>query len=60
MPHPLCRVDPSGAIKYNFTVLDDVIALLHSLGLKPGFELMGNPSNIFNDFENKWVQVSVP
>ena len=42
-----------GAIVYNFTYLDQAIERLHSLGLKPGFEIMGNPSNIFNDFSNK-------
>jgi L-iduronidase len=43
----------SNGIKYDFLPLDLLIDLLHELGLKPGFELMGNPSNIFTDFENK-------
>ncbi|XP_022342575.2 alpha-L-iduronidase-like isoform X3 [Crassostrea virginica] len=42
----------NGNVTYNFTKLDDVIALLWSHGLKPGFELMGNPSGFFNDFDN--------
>ncbi|ELT95325.1 hypothetical protein CAPTEDRAFT_211572 [Capitella teleta] len=37
---------------YNFTCLDEVIEILWQNGLKPGFELMGNPSNIFTDFQN--------
>jgi len=40
-------------IKYNFKRLDQFIYLLHSHGLKPGFELMGNPSNYFQNFETK-------
>lgn len=37
---------------YNFTCLDDFIDTLFSNGLYPGFEVMGNPSNYFTDFEN--------
>lgn len=37
---------------YNFTCLDDFIEILFSNGLYPGFEIMGNPSNYFTDFEN--------
>lgn len=40
-------------IHYNFTLLDQLLSRLKSFGLKPGFEIMGNPSNFFNDFENK-------
>ncbi|XP_033122455.1 alpha-L-iduronidase-like [Anneissia japonica] len=40
-------------VQYNFTHLDDLIDILWQNGLRPGFELMGNPSNIFTDFENK-------
>ncbi|RWS07469.1 hypothetical protein B4U79_01656 [Dinothrombium tinctorium] len=42
----------NGKIKFNFTFLDQFIGLLRKNRLKPGFELMGNPSKIFNDFEN--------
>lgn len=37
---------------YNFTHLDQLIKLLWMNHLKPGFEIMGNPSQYFNDFEN--------
>ncbi|XP_030841888.1 alpha-L-iduronidase [Strongylocentrotus purpuratus] len=40
-------------INYNFTLLDQLVDLLHSNGLQPGFELMGNPSDWYNDFENR-------
>ncbi|CAH1246101.1 IDUA [Branchiostoma lanceolatum] len=43
----------SGRPVYNFTLLDDLVDNLWQNGLFPGFELMGNPSNIFTDFENK-------
>ena len=39
--------------EYNFTYLDHVIKNLWSNGLKPGFELMGNPSDYYHDFEDK-------
>lgn len=38
---------------YNFTSLDQLITTLWENGLRPGFELMGNPSHFFDDFENK-------
>ncbi|XP_046549728.1 alpha-L-iduronidase-like [Haliotis rubra] len=38
---------------YNFSNLDTMVELLHENGLKPGFEIMGNPSSFFTDFENK-------
>lgn len=37
---------------YNFTYLDEAIHLLVVNGLRPGFELMGNPSNFFSDFDD--------
>ena len=37
---------------YNFTYLDKAISLLVQNDLKPGFELMGNPSNYFSDFDD--------
>lgn len=37
---------------YNFTFLDKAIQLLIDNDLKPGFELMGNPSNFFSDFDD--------
>ena len=38
---------------YNFEDLDVLIDQLWQLRLKPGLEIMGNPSNFFTDFENK-------
>ncbi|KAH3708034.1 alpha-L-iduronidase-like isoform X2 [Dreissena polymorpha] len=38
---------------YNFTSLDSLIDLLYANGMRPGFELMGNPSGLFKDFEDK-------
>lgn len=38
---------------YNFTKLDQLIDLLWTNGLQPGFELMGSVSNFFTDFEDK-------
>uniref|UniRef100_A0A4W3IQ87 Alpha-L-iduronidase n=3 Tax=Callorhinchus milii TaxID=7868 RepID=A0A4W3IQ87_CALMI len=46
----------NGKLMYNFTNLDRFIHLLWENGLKPGFELMGNPSGYFTNFEEK-VQV---
>ncbi|XP_065912337.1 alpha-L-iduronidase-like isoform X1 [Dysidea avara] len=42
-----------GSLVYDFTNLDHAMDLLKENGLKPGFEIMGNPSNIFTDMENK-------
>ncbi|XP_062590471.1 alpha-L-iduronidase-like isoform X2 [Saccostrea cucullata] len=42
----------NGNVTYDFSKLDDVIGWLWTYGLKPGFELMGNPSGIFTDFDN--------
>ncbi|ESO86810.1 hypothetical protein LOTGIDRAFT_128432 [Lottia gigantea] len=42
-----------GQPEYNFTYLNQLIYELYRNGLKPGFEVMGNPSNVFTDFENK-------
>lgn len=39
--------------KYNFTLLDEFMNRIRKYGLKPGFEIMGNPSQYFNDFENE-------
>ncbi|XP_038648259.1 alpha-L-iduronidase isoform X1 [Scyliorhinus canicula] len=46
----------NGKLLYNFTHLDNLIHLLWQNGLMPGFELMGNPSGYFTNFEQK-VQV---
>lgn len=40
-------------ISYNFTHLDGYLDLLRENQLLPGFELMGSPSGIFTDFEDK-------
>ncbi|XP_071542555.1 alpha-L-iduronidase [Panulirus ornatus] len=42
----------NGRPQYNFTQLDSLMDLLHQYQLHPGFELMGNPGNIFADLEN--------
>ncbi|XP_067125759.1 alpha-L-iduronidase isoform X2 [Centruroides vittatus] len=39
-------------LEYSFDYLDQLIDILRSNELKLGFELMGNPSNIYNNFEN--------
>ena len=43
----------NGRAEFDFSKLDDLIELLWMNGMKPGFEIMGNPSGIFNDFENE-------
>ncbi|XP_072289725.1 alpha-L-iduronidase [Eucyclogobius newberryi] len=40
-------------VHYNFTKLDQLVDLLWTNGLRPGFELMGSVSNFFTDFEDK-------
>ena len=42
----------------DFEMLDRLIHQLWSYDLNPGFELMGNPSNFFSDFEDP-IQVEV-
>ncbi|XP_042862942.1 alpha-L-iduronidase-like [Penaeus japonicus] len=42
-----------GQPTYNFSHLDALLDHLWRHQLRPGFELMGNPGNIFTDFENK-------
>ncbi|KAG7175306.1 Alpha-L-iduronidase-like, partial [Homarus americanus] len=42
----------NGTPRYNFTQLDVMMDHLHQYHLRPGFELMGNPGNIFTDLEN--------
>ncbi|XP_022096558.1 alpha-L-iduronidase-like isoform X2 [Acanthaster planci] len=42
----------TGQISLNFDLLDQLVDRLWSNGLRPGFELMGNPSNWFTDFED--------
>ena len=46
----LVTVDADGS--FNFTYLDDFIHYITTSGLSIGFELMGNPGNVFTDFEN--------
>uniref|UniRef100_T1IW51 Alpha-L-iduronidase n=1 Tax=Strigamia maritima TaxID=126957 RepID=T1IW51_STRMM len=38
---------------FNFTLLDNFLDNIKMNGLKPGFEVMGNPSDFFRNFENK-------
>jgi len=54
---PTCQnigssVDVSGTPHYNFTFLDQLLDWLQIYRLNPGFELMGNPSQLFSDFNN--------
>ncbi|XP_062519086.1 alpha-L-iduronidase-like [Corticium candelabrum] len=37
---------------YNFTFLDILLDHLHDNGLRPGFEIMGNPSDYFTTFDD--------
>jgi L-iduronidase len=39
-------------ITYDWSLLDDALDALVERGLRPVFELMGNPSDIFHDFES--------
>ncbi|KAM9507544.1 alpha-L-iduronidase isoform 3-T3 [Guaruba guarouba] len=43
----------TGKLHYNFTALDNLMDRLWEYKLIPGFELMGNPSGYFLDFEDK-------
>lgn len=43
----------NGTPLFNFSALDTLIDRLHDLGLKPGFELMGNPFPGPLDFEQR-------
>ena len=45
--------DDGAKVKYSFTYLDKAMDLLLSNGLRPGFELMGNPSNYFTNFDDQ-------
>ena len=45
-------VKPDSTITYNFTYLDQLVYEFWKNELFIGFELMGNPSNHFSDFEN--------
>lgn len=46
------RIEANFSVTYNFTYLDQLIHDLQKSNLYVGFELMGNPSNYFTDFEN--------
>ena len=50
--HWLLELITYGADKYNFQNLDELIAILHKNRLRPGFEIMGNPSKMFSNFDN--------
>ncbi|GFQ92728.1 alpha-L-iduronidase [Trichonephila clavata] len=47
------RFLPNFEIVYDFNYLDQLVYMLWENGLRPGFELMGNPSGYFTDFENE-------
>ena len=42
-----------GDLNFDFTDLDEFLGLLKENNLKPGFEMMGNPSDVFTDFQNE-------
>ena len=42
---------PAG-IAYDWSLLDEALDVIIHRGLRPVFELMGNPSDLFDDFEN--------
>ncbi|GFS09916.1 alpha-L-iduronidase [Elysia marginata] len=46
------RISSAGPV-YNFKLLDSLVKLMHQNGLALGFELMGSPSGLFTDFENR-------
>lgn len=48
----LSQTENDKHVEYNFTNLDKAMDLLINNGLRPGFELMGNPSNYFSDFDD--------
>ncbi|XP_068083307.1 alpha-L-iduronidase isoform X2 [Anabrus simplex] len=45
------RLEDDG-VRYNWTHLDTLLDWMHGHNLFPGFELMGNPSGFFTDFDN--------
>ncbi|KAL4231720.1 hypothetical protein ACF0H5_009296 [Mactra antiquata] len=49
----LVTVKSEEPLVYDFTFLDAMMDTLYNNGLTPGFELMGNPSGIFTNFEKK-------
>ena len=51
-------ISPKGPI-YDFSRLDKFIDLLHENELTVGFEIMGNPSDLFTDMENKVISCDV-
>ena len=42
----------AGGIAYEWALLDEALDTLLERGLRPFFELMGNPSGLFDDFED--------
>ncbi|XP_077992746.1 alpha-L-iduronidase-like [Glandiceps talaboti] len=42
----------NGTITYHYELLDQLINLLWQNGLRPGFEIMGNPSSYFSSFDD--------
>ncbi|XP_048576226.1 alpha-L-iduronidase isoform X2 [Nematostella vectensis] len=43
---------PNGTMSYVYKHLDVLLHMLLKHGLKPGFEIMGNPSGFFKDFDD--------
>ena len=41
-----------GGIAYDWSLLDEALDTMLERGLRPFFELMGNPSSLFHDFED--------
>ena len=50
--HWLLELISKNELSYDFKHLDKLIYFLFACGLKPGFEIMGNPSNYFSSFDD--------
>ncbi|XP_076810679.1 alpha-L-iduronidase-like [Clavelina lepadiformis] len=50
--HWLLELINKKGVDYDFSNLDKLLQLLEANQLKPGFELMGNPSGYFKNFDN--------
>ncbi|XP_075223303.1 alpha-L-iduronidase isoform X2 [Lycorma delicatula] len=53
------RQNSSSIVEYNFQYLDELLEILIKYGLRPGFELMGNPGKLFSDINNNNTQVDM-
>lgn len=51
--------DPNGTLILDYGKLDSLLDLLNNYGLKPGFELMGNPSGFFTDLNTNATKIKL-